>query len=393
MLRPLMSKPRVLYKASPEDFRVEEVPLYAPSGSGEHLYVTFEKRGLTTDEAVRKLARVAGVQPRDVGVAGVKDKHAVTVQTVSLSIPPAARGGDPTAKLEAADLPGIRLLSLTRHGNKLKTGHLAGNRFDLVVRQVRLADVPAIEASFAALARDGVPNAYGVQRFGTLGDNALRAREWLGGRAPGPRDPRQRRFSWSSLQSALFNEVLEARVADGTWLTPLAGDLCKLHASGGVFLCEDPEVDGARARAHELCPTGPMVGVKMTAPAGEPARLERELTEKVLGADFDLAATRALGEGTRRGLVLLVEDMTVELISPADAADHATAPATGLQETSAASSDEQKEAPPREEERALRVRFVLPRGAYATTVLSAALDIVEPARALQQNDKTDEVPS
>jgi tRNA pseudouridine13 synthase len=372
-----MPKPRALYKASPEDFRVEEVPLYAPSGSGEHLYVTFEKRGLTTDEAVRLLSRAAGVQPRDVGVAGVKDKHAVTVQTVSLPIPPAAKGGDPSARLEAAgvagNLAGIRLLSMTRHGNKLKTGHLAGNRFDLVLREVRALDVPEIEQRFAALAKEGVPNAYGVQRFGTLGDNALRAREWLGGTAPGPRDPRQRRFMWSALQSALFNEVLEARVADGTWLTPLAGDLCKIHASGGVFLCEDPAVDGARARAGELCATGPMVGVKMTAPAGAPAELERALTEKVLGPGFDLAATRALGEGTRRGLVLLVEGMTVELAESHPPDDIRL----------------QKDGARREEDRALRVRFVLPRGAYATTVLSAALDIAPPARAASQ-DRTDE---
>ncbi len=374
-----MAKPRVLYKASPEDFRVEEVPLYAPSGTGEHLYVTFEKRGLTTDEAVRSLARAAGVQPRDVGVAGVKDKHAVTTQTVSVPIAPAAKGGDPSAKIEAAELPGIRILSMVRHGNKLKTGHLAGNRFDLVLRQVRLADVVEIEQRFAALSRDGVPNAYGVQRFGTLGDNALRAREWLGGRAPGPRDPRQRRFMWSALQSALFNEVLEARVADGTWLTPLAGDLCKIHASGGVFVCEDPATDQARARSGELCATGPMVGVKITppTPGSAPALLEHELTEKVLGSDFDLAATRALGEGTRRALVLLVESMTVELLA-ADA--------------SADAIDLQKEAGNREEDGALRVRFVLPSGAYATTVLSAALDIVEPARArAPAAPETDEV--
>ena len=219
-----------------------------------------------------------------------------------------------------------------------------------MLRRVRAADVPEIEQRFAALAREGVPNAYGVQRFGTLGDNALRAREWLGGRAPGPRDPRQRRFLWSALQSALFNEVLEARVADGTWLTPLLGDVCKIHDSGGVFLCEDPSVDGARARSGELCATGPMVGVKMTAPARDsaPSALERALTEKVLGAGFDLAATRALGEGTRRALVLLVQSMTVELLPPAD---HATADDTGLQKVAAE----------REEERALRVRFVLPR--------------------------------
>ena len=216
----------------------------------------------------------------------------MTVQTISLPIPPAAKGGDPSGKIEAAsvagNLAGIRLLSMTRHGNKLKTGHLAGNRFDLVLRQVRAADVPEIRQRFAALAKEGVPNAYGVQRFGTLGDNAMRARAWLGGTAPGPRDPRQRRFMWSALQSALFNEVLEARVTDGTWLTPLAGDICRIHASGGVFLCEDPVVDGARARAGELCATGPMVGCEddRAARGKRPGR----------------AGTRADREGARRRL-------------------------------------------------------------------------------------------
>ena len=114
----------VALKRTPEDFVVEEIPAYAPCGQGDHLYVTFRKTGLTTDEAVRQIAQRLGVSPRDAGVAGIKDKVAVTTQTVSFlapaSIAPPAPGGL---------APGLVVLAAARHGNKLKPGHLAGNRF------------------------------------------------------------------------------------------------------------------------------------------------------------------------------------------------------------------------------------------------------------------------
>ncbi len=327
--------PRGRIKAAPEDFVVDELPAYLPSGVGEHLYVHFTKRNLTTEAATRAIAQALGVHPRDCGVAGMKDKVGVTSQWMSV------HAKDPALDARAASLSldGITIHEAKRHGNKLKTGHLAGNRFAITVRDVAAEDVPAVVATLERLGREGLPNAFGYQRFGRDGDNAERARAWLGGKERGPRDPRQRRFLWSALQSAVFNAVLEARVADGTWRTPIDGDLLKT-TNGGLFVCTDVQTDGARAARGEVTPTGPIVGVKMKAPAGRAAEIEREIAARVLGDGFDLAATKALGEGTRRVLRLGIEALKVEL---------------------------------REQDASIGVYFVLPKGCFATTVLGAAL--------------------
>ena len=148
-----------LARLEPEDFVVEEVPLYPFSGSGEHLYVTIEKRGIPTPEAIRRLARVFGKRDRDVGYAGLKDAHAVTRQTLSFQLVDAAR-------LEGFSDPQIKVVAVTRHANKLKLGHLAGNRFTIRLRGVSLADEPSVRAVVEQLARDGAPNFFGLQRFG-----------------------------------------------------------------------------------------------------------------------------------------------------------------------------------------------------------------------------------
>ncbi len=327
--------PRGRIKVTPEDFVVDEIPAYLPSGAGEHLYIRFTKRNLTTDGAVRAIAGALGVPPRDCGVAGMKDKVGVTTQWISL------HAKDPLldARAAALALDGITVREVKRHGNKLKTGHLAGNRFEIVVRDVAAADAPRVIATLERLGVEGLPNAFGYQRFGRDGDNADRARAWLTGKERGPRDPRQRRFLWSALQSAVFNAVLERRVAEGTWNIPLDGDLLKT-TNGGLFVCTDVQTDTARAARGEVTPTGPIIGVKMKAPAGRAAELEREVAARVLGEGFDLSATKALGEGTRRVLRLGIEGLRAEL---------------------------------REQDGGIGVYFVLPKGSFATTVLGAAL--------------------
>jgi tRNA pseudouridine13 synthase len=228
----------------------------------------------------------------------------------------------------------------------MKPGHLAGNRFSIAVRGVpadRLADV---ESSLRAVAADGVPNAFGAQRFGREGDNAARALAWLRGQERGPRDPRVQRLLWSALQSTVFNAVLDARLADGTWATALEGDLLKLRSSGGLFLCSDVQTDRERSSVGEVSPTGPIVGARMRWPEGAPGALEHRITAATLGEDFDLGKTRRLGEGTRRALRMWVQDLRWD-IEPADPG-HGGA--------------------------CVRVYFVLPKGGYATTVLAAVVD-------------------
>src|SRR5574342_351861 len=189
-------------KTAPEDFRVEEIPAYPPQGSGPHLWLLVEKRGRTTREVVRALATALDVPEREAGFAGLKDKQAVTTQWLSF---PAPRDPDPAAL--AGD--GFRVLQASRHKNKLRTGHLRGNRFRAVVRG---GDLPRARFAAEALAARGLPNFYGPQRFGAEGDNAAVGRTLLLGRLDDPRvrraaagSGRGRRLAISAYQSLLFN--------------------------------------------------------------------------------------------------------------------------------------------------------------------------------------------
>jgi tRNA pseudouridine13 synthase len=331
--------PRAVIRQRPADFVVEEIPAYEASGEGNHLFVTFRKTGLNTNFAVRGLARALGSDPREAGFAGMKDRHAVTTQTASFLLATdhvfdAWPGGEPE---------GVEILSCKRHPNKLKTGHLRGNRFSIALREVEPSAIDGLARVLSQIGIDGVPNAYGSQRFGRQADNAERALTWVAGDAKPPRNRKEQRLLFSALQSMLFNRVLDRRELDGSWNRVLAGDLAQKHDSGGMFLVpSDPsELSDAKERAvaGALSPTGPMFGAKMRWPEGEPADLEQNvLAESSLDLDT-LAKFKRLGKGTRRSLRLLVSDMKVE---------------------------------PLADQRLLRVSFVLPKGGYATTVLSRA---------------------
>src|SRR5712692_2840601 len=150
-------------KQLPDDFEVEEIPAYEPCGSGEYLYLWVEKRGMGADFFVRQVARRLGISPREVGTAGLKDRQAVTRQMVS--VPDV--GSERLAPLEGE---GIRLLRVSRHGNKLKPGHLHGNRFRILIRDVAAAVGERLQPLLARLQARGFANYYGPQRFGREGE-------------------------------------------------------------------------------------------------------------------------------------------------------------------------------------------------------------------------------
>jgi tRNA pseudouridine13 synthase len=340
-------------KESPEDFVVEEIPAYAASGAGEHVFVRFTKREWTTLDAVRAIARGLGCDPRAAGFAGMKDKRAVTTQTLSLQTPRGTTAADLVARAPGLAIDGITVHEASPHPHKMKPGHLAGNRFAINVRGIPEDRLDDVAASLARVSREGVPNAFGAQRFGSRGDNAERALAWLRGEASAPRDPRVLRLLWSSLQSAVFNKVLDLRVEDGTWVAALEGDLLKLRSSGGLFGCADVQTDGPRVASGEVSPTGPIIGARMRWPEGRPAELERLMSARILGEGFDLTRTRSLGEGSRRALRLWVEDLRWETVKDDRVAESGKPAAC------------------------VRVYFVLPKGSYATTVLGAAVALEE----------------
>jgi tRNA pseudouridine13 synthase len=318
-------------RTTDEDFVVDEELPYAPSGAGDHVFVRIEKRGTTTIDAARALARALGVRDRDIGIAGMKDRHAVTRQWLSLP-PPIG----PEQAL-AVELPGVRVLEAHRHAHKLRTGHVRANRFALRVRGVDDAAAERARQILAALSvPPGAPNWYGEQRFGRDGDNAARGRALVTGAHPLGRDRRLDRLMISALQSQLFNDWLTARIGDGLYRAVLAGDV--LHKrGGGMFVCDDPATDQARLAAGELVVTGPMFGDRMRLPGNASPALARE-AEVLARAGIPreaFSSVRALAEGTRRDAAVEVAGATV------DAVDGST----------------------------IDVAFALPGGAYATAVM------------------------
>ena len=376
-------------KGSPEDFLVEEIAAYQPSGQGEHCYAQIEKRGIATLEALRRISKALGVQERDLGYAGMKDAVGVTRQTVS--IPRVA-----PATVLSLQIPGITVLSAVLHGNKLRLGHLKGNRFQIRVRGAVPGAAAHAEAAIAILEKRGVPNRFGSQRYGVQGNShrigaallrgdcreavdtligdpaavsderwrlAIEAyrrgepaeslalfpghfrveRELLGRLVQRPEafdkafnavQPRLKRLYLSAFQSSLFDQVLEARLDRIEQVAE--GDIAFKHENGACFLVKDAAAEAVRAQNFEISATGPMFGCTMMEPEGAQLELERGVlaAEGLTLASFNLPGALRM-EGERRPLRVQLVGAAVE-----EAAED------------------------------LVVSFSLPRGSYATCVMS-----------------------
>lgn len=330
---------QLTFVPSPERFVVEELAAYEPVGEGEHVYLWIEKRGISTMDAVKRLADRLGADARDVGYAGLKDRHATTRQWISVP------RVDPERALEIRE-PDLAVLEARRHGNKLRTGHLRGNRFEVVVT-IAAADEAELRARLAALAAGGVPNRYGEQRFGAAGDNAASGLALLRGERR-ERNHRLRKLLMSAAQSAVFNRALELRAAAPGGLRAVrAGDVLQKVASGGLFITEDVALDQTRVDAGELVITGPLPGGReKEPPPGSPARaLEDEAMAAVGATHEDFARAGRDLPGARRPLLV-----------PLTLGDPPVQP---------------EPAAPGQDGVALRLRFSLPAGSYATVVIDA----------------------
>lgn len=318
-------------KTIAEDFEVEEIPAYAPSGSGDHLYLWLEKTDLPAMQLTAWVSRALQVNPRDIGCAGLKDARAVTRQY--LSVP---KSCEPRLKELEGDSK-VRLLHVQAHTNKLKTGHLQGNRFIIRLRGVAPGSLGAAQQVLGRLSQDGLPNAYGPQRFGHEGHTALLGAEMLGLLPPGRgRIGRStQRLALSALQSAVFNACLRQRMQQGLMNTPLVGDVMQVRASGGPFVVEDVARETPRLRAHEVVLTGPMPGPKMRAATGEALDLETAVLHSMELEWAHFAVANKLMQGTRRAFLVWPSETQVQ----EEAAD------------------------------VLKVQFTLPKGAFATCVL------------------------
>lgn len=319
-------------KDQPADFVVDEIPAYEPSGTGEHLFLWIEKKDLPHDQLLRRLSKILDLSVNDIGSAGIKDRRAVTRQYVSVP----ARCSDRVDQLNSEEL---QVLRAVKHGNKLKTGHLRGNRFSIVLRAVT-ADAPTrIAPIVEVLQKVGFPNYYGDQRFGIEGQTLRLGYDLLAGRKTPREIPYQKRkfllrLALSSVQSDLFNKALAARLQDGLLSTVLNGDVMEVIESGGKFVAEDVSREQSRLDAGETCVTGPMFGVKMLSPRNVAAERETALLEQSGLKIAELANFAQLLSGARRAFVIRPGELTSRAI-----------------------------------DEGMRIEFSLPSGTYATVLL------------------------
>lgn len=331
----------------PEDFLVDELPLFDPAGEGEHIYLLVQKRELTTPEVVDVLADHFGVPPMAVGYAGLKDKLAVTRQVFSVHAPGKKPEDFPQLRHER-----IGVLWTDLHTSKLRLGQLAGNRFSIRIRGVSPTDVRAAKRVLDRLAVVGLPNRFGPQRFGHDGRNHLIGRGMLRGEIPvgRARDQRRTRLMLSAIQSAIFNTVLDRRVISGTLGALRSGDIAVKHANGAAFAVDettanDP-ITARRLAGFEISPSGPMWAGRMLRAKNETdieeirALEELELRVETL-EEFDRRHPKLL-RGERRALRVPLGSVEVE---------------GGVDEHGAY----------------VRCAFDLPAGSYATSVLEEVM--------------------
>lgn len=349
-----------------EDFFVQEIPLYEPSGSGEHVYCEIQKVGIPTFEAIDRIARALDVPSRDIGYAGLKDAKAITRQVLSI------RGTTEQAVM-ALQLPDLTIQWAARHGNKLRLGHLSGNRFAIKVRNVNPTDVVKLRPALDLISKRGLPNFFGEQRFGHRGNNdvlgaclvrgrpqellhhllgspdeenddpeSLMARKqfdegnfsesmkhWprrcgmerrtlarlIKTEKPGDAvraiDERLRKLWISALQSRLFNDVLTERIDSIDRL--MDGDLAYKHDNGACFHVDSAATEQPRCDAFDISPTGPIVGHRMSSPTGEPLAIEdRILKSHGLTSGHFKQEGRDQSAGARRSLRIKPTDLNLE---------------------------------------------------------------------------------
>ena len=322
------------FRSAVEDFNVEELPAFEPSGQGEHLLLTIEKRGMNTAFAAERIAQWAGIPEMGVGYAGMKDRHAVTRQRFSVHLP--KKVAPDLATLVSDDLT---VIEQHWHLRKLPRGALAGNRFGIFLREVQ-GDRAAIETRLAEIASGGIPNYFGEQRFGRDGSNMDAARRMFAGARVGRE---QRGILLSAARSEIFNAVLSARIADGRWYDGLDGEVWMLDGTHSVFGPEAMTVElQARAQSLDIHPTGPLWGRGELRSSGA----VREIEAAVAAAHADLCEGLEMAglSQERRALRVRVGDLQWQW------------PASDV----------------------LRLDFSLPPGAYATSVLAELGDVSPP---------------
>ncbi len=292
-------------KDRPEDFEVDEIPAYEPAGAGDHLFLWVEKTGMGAEFFGRQIAKRLGIPTGEVGMAGLKDRHAITRQYVSVP-------GSSEVNLNKLDGDGIRLLRTSRHGNKLRAGHLHGNRFRILIRDADSNALPVVEQILSRLSAEGMPNFYGTQRFGQQGETSELGMRLLKGEGVKMRHSFLRKLALSAAQSLLFNAYLVQRMNDGLLRRVLLGDVMAKWPAGGMFTAEDVSVEQQRFDGRETVSAGPMFGRKTFPAKNEAAEREIQILDGAGLTKQSFAGFGKLLMGTRRHNLIYIDDLKAE---------------------------------------------------------------------------------
>jgi tRNA pseudouridine13 synthase len=301
-LLPLSHRNDFHFTSSPRDFAVEEIPLYEFSGEGEHLVLLVRKKDMTTWEMLDVISNHIGIKRRDIGYAGLKDKHAMTMQYVSLP----ARHEEKLADFAHEK---IKILSTTKHNNKIRIGHLKGNKFSLRFKKVLGVQQAKLDSVLDWIEANGVPNYFGHQRFGMYGDNWQEGQAIVRGEKR-MRDRKKREFLISAYQSYLFNNWLSRRIEISRLLEGfdesdaeriagveqgsmagtkkqshffkiLEGDVMMHYPFGRIFYAEDAFEESEKFAVKDRAPTGPILGKRVVRAQGAAMAIEKPFDEVI----------------------------------------------------------------------------------------------------------------
>ena len=321
-----------IIRTYPEDFQVDEIPLFEPSGQGEHVFLQIKKTSENTDWVACQLAKIAGVKRRDVSYAGLKDRHAITTQWFSVWLP-----GKEAPNWQAVLPETVELLHETRHQRKLKRGSLKGNHFKLILRDFN-GDESELAATVERIKEQGVPNYFGGQRFGHNNFNIKKAEQWLSGDFK-IKDRQKRSFYLSAARSWIFNHILSERVKESTWNQALPGDVFMLGESNACFCETLSDEITQRVKQREIHPSGPLWGKGECLSQGQVAAFEKNIAEQFVC--FREGLEKKGLKQQRRSLRLSVKNLDYTYKSPDT----------------------------------VQITFSLPSGSYATMVLSEIGDV------------------
>ena len=296
-------------RSSNEDFQVDEIQQFTPSGSGEHVWLKIKKSGENTDWVAKHLAQIAEVPRRDVSYAGMKDRNAVTTQWFSVQMP-GREAPDWQTALNNKNLDSIQVLEECRHDRKLKRGALKGNQFKLTLREFQGSETELAE-TIQRIKAQGIPNYYGAQRFGHSGFNVTKAEQWFSGEFK-VRDRNKRSIYLSAARSWIFNQILSARVVDGSWNQAIAGDVYMLNGSNSSFSQDADDEIVERIDRHDINPSGALWGRGRLPSQHAIAELEENIANKFSVLSHGLEVSGLKQE--RRSLRLSLKNIEYKMI-------------------------------------------------------------------------------